>query len=218
MKPAVLFLLLGAGAASAAETRLPLPPAPVRVVIPDAPAFDAALGGAFRRALNGAPEDTDSVSAAWRRTRVGSKLEDQWSKLSEDLPWTWDSIRALHPRAVGIALLDVGHLEAVLAVDTPLARLPAPLPAGTARTHGGAAYALVAKGAADGSEDADRRMGLAWARTGSVLLVATSERSLLLALDEALAGRGFAPPLPGLVSLDLDLEIPRMDSAATTSA
>jgi len=99
----------------------------------------------------------------------------------------------------------------VLAVDTPLARLPAPLPAGTARTHGGAAYALVAKGAADGSEDADRRMGLAWARTGSVLLVATSERSLLLALDEALAGRGFAPPLPGLVSLDLDLEALRKD-------
>jgi hypothetical protein len=54
-------------------------------------------------------------------------------------------------------------------------------------------------------------MGLAWARSGSVLLVATSERALRLALDEARAGRGFAPPLPGLVSLELDLGALRAD-------
>jgi hypothetical protein len=112
---------------------------------------------------------------------------------------------------VGFALLEVGHLEAVLAIDTPLARLPVAPRAGTARTHAGVPYQLVAPGAADGSEDSDRRMGLAWARMGSVLLVATSERALRLAVDESLAGRGFAAPLPGLISLELDLEALRKD-------
>jgi len=197
-------------AATAGAAELPLPPAPVRVVIPDAAAFDATLGGSFRKALGGALDESDPVATAWRRTRVGSKLEDQWGKLSGELPWTWDTIRTLRPRAVGISVLEVGHLEAVLAIDTPLARLPLTLPGGTAKTHGGAAYTLVTPGAADGSEE-DRRMGLAWARTGSLLLVATSERALLLALDEALAGRGLAPPLPGLVALELDLDALRKD-------
>jgi hypothetical protein len=208
MKASLLGLVLCAASAGAAE--LPLPKAPVRVVIPDAAAFDAALGGSFRKALTGETEESDPVAAAWRRTRVGSKLEDQWGKLSGELPWTWDTIRKLQPRAVGIAVLEVGHLEAVLAIDTPLARLPLTLPGGTARTHAGAAYTVVTPGAADGSEE-DRRMGLAWGRHGSLLLVATSERALLLALDEALAGRGLAAPLPGLVSLELDLDALRKD-------
>lgn len=211
MKAGVLGLVLCVAAtAGAADAPLPLPKAPVRVVIPDAAAFDAALGGAFRKALNGAADEGDPVATAWRRTRVGSKLEDQWGKFSDDLPWTWDSIRKLRPRAVGIALLEVGHLEAVMAIDTPLARLPLTLPGGTAKTHGGAAYTLVTPGAADGSED-DRRMGLAWAKQGSLLLVATSERALLLALDEAQKGGGLSAPLPGLVSLELDLDQLRKD-------
>jgi len=205
-----LVLALAPGAALAASGP-PLPPAPVRVVIEDPAAFDAALTGAFRRALTGAPQEGDPVVAAWRRTRVGSKLEEQWAKLSDDLPWTWDSIRRLKPRSVGIALLEVGHLEAVLAVDTPLARLPITPRAGEPATHAGVSYQVVAKGAADGSEDSDRRMGLAWARMGSLLLVATSERGLRLAIDEAQAGRGFEAPLPGLVSLELDLDALRKD-------
>jgi hypothetical protein len=209
--PAAAALLLALGPPAGAAPGPPLPRAPVRVVIEDPAAFDAALTGAFRRALAGEPQAGDPVVAAWRRTRVGSKLEAQWAQLSDDLPWTWDSIRRLKPRSVGIALLEVGHLEAVLAVDTPLARLPVAPRAGEPGTHAGVSYQLVAKGAADGSEDSDRRMGLAWARMGSLLLVATSERGLRLAIDEAQAGRGFAAPLPGLVSLELDLDALRKD-------
>ncbi len=54
-------------------------------------------------------------------------------------------------------------------------------------------------------------MGLAWATSGGLLLLATSERALTLALDEAAAGRGFVAPLPGLISLELDLEALRRD-------
>jgi len=208
---ALAALALTVAPAAGASPGPPLPKAPVRVVIEDPAAFDAALTGAFRRVFVGQPEDGDPVVAAWRRTRVGTKLEEQWAKLSPDLPWTWDSIRRLRPRSVGIALLEVGHLEAVLAIDTPLARLPVSPRAGKPKTHGGVAYQLVAAGAADGSEDSDRRMGLAWARLGSVLILATSERGLQLAIDESLAGRGFAAPLPGLVSLELDLDALRKD-------
>lgn len=207
----VAGLMSSLAPAAAVASGLPLPPAPLRVVIEDPGALDAALTGAFRQVLVGQPQDGDPVVAAWRRTRVGSKLEAQWAKLSDDLPWTWDSIRRLRPRAVGIALLEVGHLEAVLAIDTPLARLPVAPRAGKRRTHGGVEYQLVAPGAADGSEDGDRRMGLAWARIGSLLLVATSERGLKLAIDESLAARGFAAPLPGLITLELDMEALRKD-------
>jgi len=185
---------------------LPLPEAPVRIVIPDAAAFDAALTGAYRNALSGKPAESDPLATAWRQTQVGTKLETQWSKFSSDLPWTWDEIRALKPSALGLALLNVGHLEAVLVVETPLAALPASLPKGETKTHEGATYHLVAVGAADESEDPERRMGLAWARREGRLFLATSERAVKLALDAASSGAGFPPPLPGLVSLDLDLD------------
>jgi hypothetical protein len=194
-----------------AATPLPLPQAPVRVVIPDPDAFDAALASGYRQFLTGASDENDPVVSAWRKTQVGSKLEDQWSRLSKDLPWTWEQIHALHPTAVGIALLQVGHLEAVLVVDTPLANLPIPLKAGTPKSYAGVAYAFVAKGAADDSANPDRRMGLAWARTGGHLILATSERALKLALDELQTGRGFEAPLPGLISMDLDLDALRKD-------
>ncbi len=202
------FLVASLGAA---EAGLPLPEAPVRILIPEAGAFDGALTGGYRAFLSGRPRNGDPLVTAWRRTQVGSKLEDQWLKLSQDLPWTWGEIRKLQPRSLGLALLDVGHLEAVLVIDTPLAVLPANLPAGTRASYGGVAYARVSAGAADGSGDPDRRMGLAWARLGSRLLLATSERALKLAIDEAQAGRGLAPPLPGLVSMELDLDRLRKD-------
>jgi hypothetical protein len=202
----LLCLFLLPAAATAAEPGLPLPAAAVRVVIPDVAAFDRALKGAYRRALTGAPEEGDPVVAAWRRTQVGAKLEDQWGKLSHDLPWTWDEILKLQPRSLGLALLDVGNLETVMVVDAQLAVVPTALSAGTAKTHAGVACHVVTRGAADGAEDGGRRMGLAWAWLGSRLLLATSERALGLAIDEAQAGRGFEAPLPGLVSLDLDLD------------
>jgi len=190
---------------------LPLPEAPLRLAIEDAAAFDSALSGEFRAFLSGAPRDGEPVTAAWRKSRVGSKLEDQWRLLGRDLPWTWTRIARLRPRRLGLALLQAGHLEAVLAVDTPLARLPFPLPRGAARSHQGAGYTLVARGAGDGGGDPDRRMGLAWARRGSWLILATSERAMRLALEAAQAGSGMEPGLPGLASMELDLDALRKD-------
>jgi hypothetical protein len=207
-----LVVLLCAPPAGAAEKGLPLPPAPVRLVIPDVAAFDAALTGAYRRTLTGEAEESDPVVAAWRRSQVGAKLEDQWQRLAGDLPWTWNEIRALGPGPIGLALLDVGHLEAVVVIDSGPGALAAEgLPEGETASRGGVEYHLVARGAADASDDADRRMGLAWARLGTRLALATSERALALTIDESLAGRGFAPPLPGLASLDLDVGALRKD-------
>jgi hypothetical protein len=191
--------------ARSAEPLLPLPPAPVRLVVPDVPAFDAALSGGFRDALLGRAAEDDPLAAAWRKTPVGTKLEAQWQVLSRDLPWTWSELLKLKPRALGLSLLAAGELEAVLVLDTPIAVLPVAPPAGTARAHQGTPYALVARGAGDGRLD-DRRLGLAWARRGSYLFLATSERALLLALDESLAGRGTSAFLPGLASLELDTD------------
>jgi hypothetical protein len=191
-------------AASAQDAPLPLPPAPVRLVVPDVAAFDREIEGAFRRVLTGAPDEGDPVVAAWRRTQVGSKLDAQWSALAHDLSWTWSDVQKLKPRSLGLALLSAGELEAVLVLETPLSAVAA-LPAGTAKSHGGNPYAVVARGAGDGRLD-DRRLGLAWARRGPHLLVATSERALLLALDEADGGRGISAPLAGLASVELDTD------------
>jgi len=101
----------------------------------------------------------------------------------------------------------------VLVVDMALAQLPLTLPKGAPRTLDGVAYTLVTRGGADPAQptDKDRRMGLAWARMGPRLLLATSERALRLALREALAGRGLTPPMPGLVAMELDLDALRKD-------
>ena len=188
------------------EGGLPLPDAPVRLLIPDADAFDAALGGGFGRAARGDLDPDDPLVAAWRQSKIGSKLEAQWETLAGDLPWTWTEIRRLQPRSVGVALLQVGALEAVVIVDTALATLPLDLPTGTEKHHGGATYALVATGAGDHGAASSRRLGLAWARHQGLLFLATSERALLKALDEQAAGRGVSAVLPGLASLDLDLD------------
>ena len=203
-----LLLLLAGALRLPAGTPLPLPDAPLRLVIPDAAAFDAELSGGFRDFLSGTPRDGEPVTAAWRHRQVGAKLENQWRMLGRDLPWTWVQIARLRPRSVGLALLQVAQLEAVLVVDTPLASLP-PMPRGAARTHQGAAYTLVARGAADNPEQ-DRRMGLAWARLGTRLILATSERSMRLAIEAAQAGRG-PKPWPGLATMELDLDALRRD-------
>jgi hypothetical protein len=202
---------------------LPLPDAPVRLVVPDPSALDAALTGEFRRFLTGRPREGEAATNAWRQSRVGSKLEDQWQRLSKDLPWTWTELMRLRPRALGLAILQVGHLEAVLVLDTPLAQLPLSLPAGRPRSLDGAAYHLVTPGGGDpggasadgaahgGAGGRDRRMGLAWAHAGSRLILATSERAMRLALRQAAAGQGLEPPLPGLASMELDLDALRQD-------
>ncbi len=188
----------------------PLPPAPVRLVILDPGRFDQALTGTYRAVLRGAPPEGDPVMAAWRKERIGSKLEDQWQRFTQDFSLDWDTLMKLQPTSLGLALLDVAQLEAVLVIETPLAKLPLPLPTGQARSHAGVAYSLVTAGAADGSEDVDRRMGLAWARTSGRLLLATSERALKLAIEAGLKPQSMGP-LPGLVSLELDLKTLRED-------
>jgi hypothetical protein len=208
MNPRTLlaFVLIGcAPALVRAGEGLPLPPAPVRVLIPDVPAFETALTGSYRQALTGTLPETDKVLAGFRQSQVGAKVEAQWGELGADVAWTWTDVEALRPRRLGFALLSAASMEAVLVIDTPLAALPSPLPAGTPKTHAGVTYALVSRGAGDGSQE-DRRMGLAWARHAGLLFLATSERGLRLALDESVAGRGFEPALSGLVSMALDLD------------
>ncbi len=190
---------------------LPLPKAPLRLVIPDVAAFDKALGGGYRQLLRGELPPEDRVWAAWQKERVGSKLLDQWTKFTGDLPLDWAGLMKLQPRSMALALLAVGHLEAVLVVDTPLTTLPMALPKGVSRAHQGATYQVVTPGAGDASEDPDRRMGLAWARVKTYLILATSERALKLTLDRVLKPEAAPPSLPGLVSLDLDLEALRED-------
>lgn len=204
-------LVLAASGFGLAAGDLPLPQAPVRLLVPDVKAFDAALTGGFRRFATGRPRPADTAVAAWRRTQVGSKLEDQWAKFAEALPLTWEEIRKLQATSLGLALLDVGHLEAVLVLETPLAALPAAFAKGERRSHAGVAYALVARGTADGGSDPERRMGLTWARSGALLLVASSERALKLAVDASVAGRVLRPSLGGLVCLELDLDALRQD-------
>jgi len=205
----IAVLLLASGLATA-QAKLPLPDAPVVLVIPDASAFDRALSGGFRKALTGELKDSDPVGAAWKRTRVGGKLESQWELFAKDLPISWKQIAALKPTAVGLSLVSVGDLEAVLAIQTSIAQLPFELPGGTEKSHRGASYRVVSPGAGD-DKTATRRMGLAWARAKGTLFLATSERVLKLALDRSLAGEGFSAFVPGIVSVKLDLDALRKD-------
>jgi hypothetical protein len=180
------------------------------LVSADPAALDRALTGGLRKALSGKAAAGDPVMKGLRQTRVGLKLDEQWALFAADLPLTWSEITAMKPTALGLALLSAGDLEAVLAVRTPLARLPITLPAGEARSRGGVAYAVVSRGAGD-ERTLDRRLGLAWARVEGTLLVATSERALLLALDRAGAKQGYSAFLPGLLSARLDLAALRTD-------
>ena len=201
-------LLLSLPAAAAPET-LPLPNAPVMLRIGDVGAFDRALSGGLRKAMSGRLPAIDPAGAAWRRTRVGGKLEAQWAQLSADIGLGWPELMALKPTEIGLAVLSPGNLETVLAVRTPLAVLPWKLPGGTAKVHAGTSYHLVVRGAGD-DRTLDRRLGLAWARTGGVLLIATSERAILLALERS--GESLFPAEPsGFAQLRLDMDELRKD-------
>jgi hypothetical protein len=187
-----------------AVAALPLPDAPVVLRITDVPTFDRALTGGLRKALSGRLPDADPAALAWKRTRVGGKLESQWALFAADLPLSWPEILSLHPSEIGFALLSAGDLEAVMAVRTPLAALPVKLPAGSPRTHRGVTWHFLSRGAGD-LKTLDRRIGLAWARTGDLLLIATSERAMLLALDGS-AETAKARKLEGFASLKLDMD------------
>lgn len=193
------------------EKGLPLPASMIRLSIPDVPAFDAALGGGFQKALHGTLPADDGVARGFNQSQVGAKLQDQWSRFRGETVLSFQTILDLQARSAALAVLNIGQMEMVLMVETPLAALPEILKAGTSRIDHGKTYHLVRTGAADEGKDGETRMGLAWARDSGLLIIATSERAMKLALGAVAAGERFAPKLQGLASLELDLDALRND-------
>lgn len=209
-----LGLSLAGGIASAQPVRergLPLPASMIRLSIPDVPAFDAALGGGFRKALHGSLPENDGVARGFNQSQVGAKLQDQWSRFRGEMALSFQTILDLQASSAALAVLNIGQMEMVLVVETPLAALPEIFEAGTSRTDHGKTYHLVRTGAADEGADGETRMGLAWARDSGILIITTSERSMKLALGALVAGERFTPKLEGVASLELDLEALRGD-------
>ena len=202
----------GAAPVSTAAWRgLPLPAAKIRLAIADVDAFDRALSGGFRRALTGELAPDDGVASGFRQSQVGAKLVDQWGRFTGETAISFKTITALETHSLALAVLGIGDLEMVLALETKASALPELFEEGTARTASGRTYHLVRSGAADEGAGGETRMGLAWARDGGVLFVATSERAMKLALEAAAADRRFMPKLEGLASLELDADLLRED-------
>lgn len=190
----------------AAAPRLPLPAAMIRLSIPDVPAFDAALSGGFKKALYGALPEDDGVARGFGQSQVGAKLQDQWRRFRGEEALSFKTILDLQASSAALAVLNIGHLEMVLVLETPLGSLPDIFEAGVSRIDHGRTYHLVRTGAADEGASGERRMGLAWSRDAGRLVITTSERAMKLALGAAAAGERFAPTLEGLASLELDVE------------
>jgi hypothetical protein len=190
---------------------LPLPAAAIRLSIPDVAAFDAALGGGFKKALYGTLPEDDGVARGFGQSQVGAKLVDQWTRFRGETALSLQTIVDLQASSAALAVLNIGHMEMVLVVETPLAALPDIFEAGTERLEQGKTYHLVRSGAADEGADGETRMGLAWARDSGLLIITSSERGMKLALGAVLSGERFAPKLDGLASLELDLDALRND-------
>lgn len=185
---------------------LPLPAAMIRLSIPDVAAFDAALGGGFKKALYGTLPDDDGVARGFGQSQVGAKLVDQWTRFRGETALSFQTILELQASSAALAVLNIGQMEMVLVVETPLAALPDIFETGTAHVDHGKTYHLVRTGAADEGADGETRMGLAWARDAGRLIITSSERAMKLALAALVAGNRFTPKLEGLASLELDLD------------
>jgi len=205
------FSAAPAVAQSQGANGLPLPAALVRLSIPDVPAFDAALGGGFKQALYGTLKEGDGVALGFGQSQVGAKLQDQWTRFHGEEALSFQTIVDLETTSLALAVLNVGHLEMVLVLETPLASLPDLFEEGTSRIAHGRTYHLVRTGAADEGNDGETRMGLAWSLDSGRLIVTTSERAMDLALAAVEAGNRFVPKLGGLASLELDSEALRKD-------
>ena len=190
---------------------LPLPAGMIRLSIPDVRAFDAALGGGFKKALYGALPEDDGVARGFGQSQVGAKLQDQWTRFRGETALSFKTVLDLQASSAALTVLNIGHVEMVLVLETPLAALPVIFEAGTSRIDHGRTYHLVRTGAADEGADGETRMGLAWSRDGGLLVIATSERSMKLALGAVAAGERFAPKLEGLASLELDMDVLKDD-------
>lgn len=190
---------------------LPLPAAMIRLFIPDVPAVDAALSGGFKKALYGTLPDDDGVARGFAQSQVGAKLHDQWTRFHGDTALSFETLIELQASSAALSVLNIGHMEMVLVLETPLAALPDIFEAGTSRIDHGKTYHLVRTGAADEGADGETRMGLAWSRDRGLLIIATSERAMKLALAALAAGERFTPKLEGLVGLELDLDALQTD-------
>ncbi len=183
---------------------LPLPAAMIRLSIPDVRAFDAALSGGFRKALYGTLPQDDGVALGFGQSQVGAKLQDQWTRFRGDTALSFQTLVDLQASSAALAILNIGHMEMVLVIETPLAALPDIFEAGASRIDHGKTYHLVRTGGADEGADGETRMGLAWSRDRGLLVIATSERAMKLALAAAAGGERFTPKLEGLAGLELD--------------
>lgn len=190
---------------------LPLPDAIVRLSIKDVRAFNAALGGGFKKALYNTLPENDGVAAGFGQSQVGAKLTDQWSRFRGDTELSFQTIVDLQTTSMGLAILNVGHLEMALVLQTPLAVLPDVFEAGTSRLEHGRTYHLVRTGAGDEGAGGETRMGLVWSRDSGFLIITTSERAMKLTLAAMEAGERFAPKLDGLASLELDTDALKND-------
>lgn len=211
---AVAFSLTPAWAqapSAPATPGLPLPAAMIRLFIPDVPAFDAALSGGFKKALYGTLPEDDGVARGFAQSQVGAKLHDQWTRFHGDTALSFETLIELQASRAALSVLNIGHMEMVLVLETPLAALPDIFEAGTSRIDHGKTYHLVRTGAADEGADGETRMGLAWSRDRGLLLIATSERAMKLALAALAAGERFTPKLEGLAGLELDLDALQSD-------
>ena len=65
-------------ASTSSYAGLPLPAAMIRLSIKEVRAFDAALGGGFRKALYGTLPEDDGVALGFGQSQVGANLQDQW--------------------------------------------------------------------------------------------------------------------------------------------
>ena len=211
--------LLAAASSSFAQTApantstkgLPLPPAMIRLSIPDVRAFDAALGGGFKKALYGTLSEDDGVARGFGQSQVGAKLVDQWTRFRGETALSFRTVLDLQASSAALAVLNIGHMEMVLVLETPLAALPDLFEAGTSRIDHGKTYHLVRTGAADEGADGETRMGLAWSREGGLLIITSSERAMKLTLGALAAGERFVPKLDGLAALELDMEVLKDD-------
>ena len=162
---------------TAATPGLPLPAAMIRLAIQDVPAFDAAFGGGFKKALYGTLPEDDGVARGFAQSQVGAKLHDQWTRFRGDTALSFQTLLELQASSAALAVLNIGHMEMVLVLETPLAALPDIFEAGTSRIDSGRTYHLVRTGAADEGASGETRMGLAWSKDRGLLVITTSERA-----------------------------------------
>ena len=192
---------------AAASAGVPLPPAPVRIVIPDRGGLRCIPDRSVPPRPHRSARRGDPVVAAWRRSQVGAKLEDQWSKLAGRSSVDLDHDPGAPPEG---GRLRPARRRRPRRRDGGRRRRRGPARALEARNGEGPWRNPLSGGGRSAPPRGPAKPNVAWGWPGprprDRLFLATSEEALTLALDELLAGRSFEAPLAGLVSVDLDAE------------